>query len=107
LTELAGIVLVAPIAVWSVAAATERPLASSPAPRLRRLRAWLPAYLLWSILLVVPLACLHAYLSLRLIETVGRAVFWPLAAVDAVASTLLVLLGLALRVAAYRRVAPR
>lgn len=105
LTELAGIVLVAPIAVWTVAAATERPLALSPAPRFRRLGQWLPAYLLWSLLLVVPLACLHAFLSLKLIETTGTGAFWLFAAIDAAASTLLVLLGLALRVAAYRRVA--
>lgn len=105
LTELAGILVVAPIAVWTVAAATERPLASSPAPGFRRLGAWLPAFLLWSILLVVPLACLHAFLSLRLIETAGGAAFWPLAAADAAVSSFLVLLGLALRIAAYRRVA--
>jgi hypothetical protein len=103
--ELVAIVLVAPLAVWTVAAATERPLAWRPGPSFRRLGRWLPAFLIWSVLLVVPLASLHAFLSLKLIETVGSSAFWPLALADSAASTILVLLGLALRVAAYRRVA--
>ncbi|HEX8621045.1 MAG TPA: hypothetical protein VF718_03670 [Allosphingosinicella sp.] len=104
-TELAGVLLTAPLAVWTVAAATERPLALAPGPRFRGLGRWLPALLVWSALLVVPLACLHAFLSLKLLATAGTGAFWPLAAADAMGSTLLVLLGLALRVAAYRRVA--
>jgi hypothetical protein len=104
-TELVGILLVAPLAVWTVAAATERPLAWRPGPSFRHLGRWLPALLIWSALLVVPLACLHAFLSLKLIETAGTGGFWPLALADAVGSSLLALLGLALRVAAYRRVA--
>jgi hypothetical protein len=103
LTEIAGVLLVAPIAVWMVAAATERPLAIPPGPSFRRPGLWLPAFLVWSMLLIVPLACLHAFLSMKLIETAGSAEFWPLAAADAATSTILVLLGLALRVAAYRR----
>jgi hypothetical protein len=105
LTEVAGVVLVAPLAVWMVAAATERPLALSPVPSFRGLGLWLPALVVWSVILIVPLACLHAILSMRLIDTAGTGAFWPLAVADAATSTFLVLLGLGLRVAAYRRVA--
>lgn len=100
LMEFAAVALLAPFAAWFAAAAVERPLAI--VPRFRRIGAWLPALLLWSLLLVAPLACGHAWLSPRLVETVGSGEFWPLAAVDAAATTALVLLGLALRLAAYR-----
>jgi hypothetical protein len=98
--EFTAILLLTPFAVWFAAAAVEKPLALLP--RFGRIRDWLPALLFWSLLLVAPLACLHAWLSQRLIETAGTGGFWPLAAADAVATTVFVLLGLALRVTAYR-----
>ncbi|HEX2762614.1 MAG TPA: hypothetical protein VHM92_02045 [Allosphingosinicella sp.] len=106
-TEVVGAAVGALLAVWGVALAVERPLALSPAPRFRNLAAWLPHLLLWSLLLVVPIACLHAWLSLRLVQLSGSGSFWPLALADALASSLLVLLMLALQLAAYRRVARR
>jgi len=100
LMEFTAVALLAPFAVWFAAAAVERPLAILP--RFPRIGAWLPALWLWSLLLVAPLACAHAWLSQRLVETVGTGDFWPLAGVDAMTSTALVLLGLALRLTAYR-----
>jgi hypothetical protein len=103
--ELAAIVAVAPFAVWILATAVERPLAWSPMRHMRGFGVWLPSYLLWSLVLVLPLAWLHGFFSLRLIESAGRTGFWPIAAADALVSTLLVLLILSLRLAAYRSVA--
>ena len=104
-TQVIGLLLIAPLTVWTVAAAVERPLAISPAPRFRHLGQWLPSFLLWAVLLVLPLAVLHAVTSLRLLEWAGQDGFWPLAAADALISTLLVMITLALRVTAYRSVA--
>jgi hypothetical protein len=100
LMEFLAVALLVPFAVWFVAVAVEKPLRW--VPTFRRIGAWLLPLLLWSLLLVVPLAVLHAWLSLRLVDTAGTGDFWPLAAIDAVASALLVLLALALRVTAYR-----
>ena len=105
-TQVIGLLLIAPLTVWTVAAAVERPLAFSPAPRFRNLGRWLPPFLLWAVLLVLPLAILHAISSLRLLEWAGQDGFWPLAAADAAISTLVVMITLALRVTAYRSVAP-
>jgi hypothetical protein len=102
-TQIVGLLLIAPLTVWAVAAAVERPLAL--APRFRGLGTWLPPFLLWAVLLVLPLAIVHAGTSLHLLKWAGRDSFWPLAAADAVISTLLVMLTLALRVTAYRSVA--
>jgi hypothetical protein len=104
-TQIIGILLVAPLSVWDAAAAVERPLALNPVPRLRHLGIWLPPLLLWAALLVIPLAGLHAFSSMRLLELAREPAFWPLAAADALLSTILVLLTLALRVVAYRSVA--
>jgi GNAT superfamily N-acetyltransferase len=102
-TQVVGLLLIAPLTVWAVAAAVERPLAL--APRFRGLGIWLPPFLLWAMLLVLPLAIVHAGTSLHLLKWAERDGFWPLAAADAVISTLLVMLTLALRVTAYRSVA--
>jgi hypothetical protein len=100
--ELIAVLLAAPLTVWTAAAAVERPLALSPGPHFRRLGAWLPPLLVWGVVLVVPLAGAHAFLSLRMIETVGTSAFWPTAIGDAALSTALVLLMLGLRLTAYR-----
>ena len=102
-TQGVGLLLIAPLTVWAVAAAVERPLALGP--RFRGLGTWLPPFLLWAVLLVLPLAIVHAGTSLHLLKWAGRDGFWPLAAADAAVSTLLVMLTLALRVTAYRSVA--
>jgi hypothetical protein len=104
-SQAVAILLVEPLAVWMVAAAVERPLALAPARRLRGLAVWLPPLMLWSTLVVVPLAVLHSWLSMRLMDTAGGAGFWPLVAVDGAVSTLLMMLSLGLRVTAYRSVA--
>ena len=98
--EFGAVVLLTPFAVWFAAIAVERPLAF--VPRFRRAATWYPPLLLWSLLLLAPLASLHAWLSQQMLEAVGAKGFWSLAAVDAITTTLLVLLGLALRVTAYR-----
>jgi hypothetical protein len=105
--QLIAAVMVAPFTVWIVAAAIELPTAWSPMPHFRRFGAWLPQLLLWAVLLVVPLACLHAWTTFRMVVVVGQEGFWPLALADALLSTLLVLLTLALRLTAYRSVAQR
>jgi hypothetical protein len=105
LRELVSEVLLVPLGPWIVAAAVERPAAWSPMPWLKRFGVWSLPLLLWSLILLVPLATAHAFLSLGMIDTAWRRGFWPAALADALVTTLLVLLGLALRLAAYRRVA--
>ena len=105
LADLAAILLLVPFSAWFVAAAVERPLAWSPAPGLRRTGRWLGPMLLWSLLLAAPLALAHAWLSLELVAAAGTRAFLPLAATDALVSSIYVLLVLALRTIAYRRVA--
>ena len=93
-----------PLAVWLVAAAVERPLAWKPVPWLRDFGEWLLPVLVWSLLLVFPLAALHGYLT-GLIEGHPLAATWWLIPLNAALSTLAALLSLALGLAAYRRVA--
>lgn len=103
--QLATVLIVVPFSPWLVAAAVERPIAWSPAPRLRRFRLWLGPMALLSLLTVFPLACLHAWLSERLIARAGDAGFVALAVADGLVTVLLVLWSLALQRTAYRRVA--
>ncbi|TMJ12880.1 MAG: hypothetical protein E6G94_12745 [Alphaproteobacteria bacterium] len=102
-SETLGILLVLPLTVWTVAAAVERPLAL--APRFQQMGRWLPPLLVLALLLVLPLAILHAWDSLKMLLIVGHEGFWPLALLDAVVSTALVLVSLALKLTAYRSVA--
>jgi hypothetical protein len=97
-------ILTAPFAAWFAAIAVERPLAWRAASWLRDFRRWLPPMLLWSLLLVVPLAQLHAAIDSLLVEGAGSR-FWPLALFDGPLSALLAFLSLALASAAYRSVA--
>ena len=103
LTNVMVTLLLSPLIAWFVAIAVARPLAWRPSPWLQDFRRWLPALLLWTLLLVTPLAVLHAWIDRRLIEGVGD-MFWPLALFDGALSTLLATTGLALNAAAYRRV---
>jgi hypothetical protein len=104
LAGLAMTLVSAPFAAWFAAIAVERPLAARPGPWMRGMGRWLPALLLWSILVVVPLGQLHAQIDNFLIEGAGRW-FWPLALVDGPLSALFALFSLALAATAYRRVA--
>jgi hypothetical protein len=96
----------APLAPWFVAMAVERPLAWEPGPYMRSFASWLPALLLWSLLIVVPLAQLHYGLSRMLITGAGTWV-WPLALLDGALAAAIELLSLAFASVAYRRVARR
>jgi hypothetical protein len=98
-------VVSAPFAVWFAALAVERPVPWSPGPRLRRLSAWLPYYLFWTLAVVTPLAILHAAIDISVLKGAGRDWLWPLLLFDGPLSTLMVLFGMALVAAAYRRVA--
>ena len=95
----------APFAAWFAAIAVERPLAWRPGPWMREFRAWLPALLLWSILILLPLGQLHAGIDRFLIGGSVGQWFWPLALGDGPLSALLFLLSLAFGATAYRHVA--
>ncbi len=94
----------APLAAWFTALAVERPLAWRPGPWLRAAPDWLPHYIVWTILLVTPVAALHAAIGRRLVLGAGEW-FWPLALADGPLGLVLAVLGLALASEAYRRVA--
>ena len=96
--------LLAPLVPWFVALAVAKPLAWRPRFWMRRLGDWLPPLLVWTLLLVMPMAILHATIDMWLIQGAGGW-FWPAALFDGVLSTLMALIGLALNAAAYRRVA--
>lgn len=98
--------IVAPLAVWSVALAVERPLAIDPRPWLRKFTLWLPSLILWQLLIVVPLATLHAYIDIGLVEgMIARSM--ALEITDGLLSVVIVLMVLSLSMIAYRRVANR
>jgi hypothetical protein len=96
--------LLSPFVVWFVAAAVAKPLAWRPGPWLKDLRRWWLPVLFWTLLLVMPMAVLHAWIDVRLAKGV-EAGFWPLALFDGALSTAMALLGLSINAAAYRRVA--
>ena len=97
-------VLTAPLAVWFGALAVERPVPWSPAPWLRDLGRWLPWFLFWTLLVVTPLAVLHATIDNSVLKG-ARDWFWPLLLFDGPLSTVMAVFGLSLIAAAYRRVA--
>ncbi len=96
--------ILSPFVVWFVALAVAKPLAWNPGPWLRGLGRWWPMAIFWTLLLVTPMAVLHAWIDMRLIGGVGER-FWPLALFDGALSTLMALIALAINAAAYRRVA--
>jgi hypothetical protein len=111
-TELSNLILsnilvtliLSPFVVWVVALAVAKPLAWNPGPWLRGLGRWWPMAIFWTLLLVTPMAVLHAWIDIRLIQGVGER-FWPLALFDGALSTVMALIALAINAAAYRRVA--
>ena len=97
-------ILRAPLAPWFTALAVERPLALRPAAYMRRFAAWLPALLLWGLLIVVPLVQLLASLNQVLLAGAGGW-FWPIVLLYGLLGAAIELIALALASAAYRRVA--
>ena len=104
LTNAITTIVLAPFAAWVTAIAVARPLAWRPGPYMRDFRAWLPQLLLWSLLLVTPVAVLHGSLDAWMIKGAGKW-FWPVALFDGPLSVVIALLGFSLNAAAYRRVA--
>ena len=103
-SNLATTLVGAPFAAWFAAIAIERPLAWRPGPWMRGFRSWLPHVLFWSVLLVTPMALLHASLDVRLMRGAGDW-FWPISLFDGPLSVAMALLSLALATTAYRRIA--
>src|SRR3546814_3029227 len=111
---LSGIVLrnilltvaLAPLAPWAVGIAVATPLGWNPARFLRDFGRWLPHFVAWTLILVAPMAVLHAIIDLLLIDGAGDW-FWPLELFDGPLSTVMALLGLGLNAEAYRPVAQR
>ncbi len=95
-------VIFAPFAPWMVGMAVAIPLGLNPMRFMRRFRLWLPSLIGWSLVIVTPLALMHALIDYRLIEGVGE-LFWPLALLDGVLSLAIVLFGFAFNATAYRR----
>jgi hypothetical protein len=104
MSNLATTIILAPLAGWVAAVAVADPLAWRPRPYLRKFASWLPQILFWSIVLVTPIAVLHASLDAWLINGADEW-FWPVALVDGPLSVLIALFGVGLNAAAYRRVA--
>jgi hypothetical protein len=104
LSNIIVTLLLSPFVVWFVALAVAKPLAWRPAPWLRGLGRWWPMAIFWTLLLITPMAVLHAWIDARLIGGVGES-FWPLALFDGALSTMMALIALAINAAAYRRVA--
>lgn len=105
LKNVVSTLFLAPFAVWFVGMTVARPLGWRPGRFMRDFGRWLPPLLIWSLVLITPIAVLHAVIDLRLIEGVGE-LFWPLALFDGALSTVIALIGFGLNLAAYRRVAP-
>lgn len=104
LSNIVVTLLLSPLIVWFVALAVARPLAWRPGPWLRGLGRWWPMATLWTLLLVTPMAVLHAWIDARLIKGSEEG-FWPLALFDGALSTTMALITFAINAAAYRRVA--
>jgi hypothetical protein len=99
-----SIAITAPLAPWITAIAVERPLALRPRDHMRNFAAWLPAFLLWELLIVVPLGQFVALLNKMLMEGAGGW-FWPVVLLYGLLGTVIELVSCALSSVAYRRVA--
>jgi hypothetical protein len=103
----AGIVfsaMIVPLSPWLVAIAVERPLAWRPAPWFGRLRAWLPALLLWNFLILVPANALYRIGFGAWLDKGGQDE-WLFYIVDGLVTAARISFALALASVAYRRVA--
>jgi hypothetical protein len=102
--EIVSTAIIVPLAPWFVAVAVECPLAWRPGPWFARLRAWLPALLLWNFLILVPADAAYRIGFGGWMEQGGTEnwLFYPLDGFITAARTFL---ALALASVAYRRVA--
>ena len=103
-TGAMAVIIRAPLAAWFVAIAVERPLAWQFGPYMRHFSAWLPALLLWSLLILVPLIQLYYVLGRMILAGAGDW-FWPLALLNGSLGAAIELVSLSLASVAYRRVA--
>lgn len=104
LKALVTTLIVSPLAPWLVGIAAAVPLGLNPTRFLRRFGDWFPHLLFWMLVLVTPLAAVHAVLDMGLLR--GEVEwFWPAALLDGLLSLVILLLTYALHAAAYRRVA--
>ncbi|HMJ93295.1 MAG TPA: hypothetical protein VK472_04265 [Allosphingosinicella sp.] len=94
----------APFAPWLVAIAVERSLAWRPLPWLSGFSTWLPSFLLWGFLILVPLRQLQLMVNWHYLVA-GTDWYWPAALLDGALGTVIELIALALASTAYRRVA--
>jgi hypothetical protein len=99
-----SIVVSAPFAPWLAAIAVEQPLALRPQDHMRRFAAWLPALLLWNLLIVLPLGQLLAMLDETLLNR-ANGWFWPVVLLYGPLAAAIELVSCALVSVAYRRVA--
>ncbi|HEX5183828.1 MAG TPA: hypothetical protein VFW19_11840 [Allosphingosinicella sp.] len=99
-----SVIVNAPFAPWFTAIAVERPLALRPGDHMRHFAAWLPALLLWNLLIVVPLGQLFALLGRTLLAGAGGW-FWPTVLLYGLLGAAIELVSCALASVAYRRVA--
>jgi hypothetical protein len=99
-----SIIVGGPLTPWFTAIAVERPLALRPRDHMRRFAAWLPALLLWNLLIVLPLGQLLALLGRMLLGGAGGW-FWPIALLYGLLGAAIELVSCALASVAYRRVA--
>lgn len=101
-----GAILLLPLVVWKVALATARPLAFNPLPWLRGFSQWLLPLLVGHLLFVLPIALLHGYIDIGLLQgTIERSLWLDI--VDGTLSCVIMLMSFGLMITAYRRVANR
>jgi len=99
-------ILLLPLAAWTVALATVRPLAINPRPWVKGLSQWLPPLIFSYLILILPIALLHGHIDFGLMRgTLERS--WWLEIFDGALSCAILLIGIGLKVTAYRRVANR
>lgn len=104
LRTIAATLVLTPLAPWMVGVAAAVPLGIDPRRFLRDFGRWLVPLMVWSLVLTAPLAFVHAWVDMALLE--GRIDwFWTAALLDGLLSAILVVLTYALYFAAYRRVA--
>lgn len=99
-----SMIVTAPFAPWVTAIAVERPLALRPQDHMRRFGAWLPALLLWNLLILLPLGQLLAMLD-HMLLTGAKGWFWPVVLLYGLLAAAIELVSCALVSVAYRCVA--
>jgi hypothetical protein len=104
LRTVATTLVLTPLAPWMIGMAAAVPLGANPVRFLRGFGSWLLPLMLWSLVIVTPLAFVHALIDMALLE--GRVGwFWTVALLDGLLSAVIVVVTYALYATAYRRVA--